>query len=336
MDAGLAGGHFDEFAHGNLFAGGDDEIVRGFLLEHHPLHADVVLGVAPVAQGIDVAEKQAGLEALGDVGDGAGDLAGDEGLAAARGLVVEEDAVAGIHAVGFAVVHGDPVGIHLGHRVGRARVERGGFRLGDFLDQPVELGGGRLVEAGFLFEPEETDRFQQTQGADGIDVRGVFGGLEGDRHVGLGTQVVNFVRFNFAEDAGEVRAVREVAVVEAEARVLDVRVFVNVVDTLGVEQRGAAFDAVDFIAFLEQEFGEVGSVLSGDAGDEGAFHGEDRFGFQGSVFRGGRRPWRGWRGNPDRPRRGRVRRKLRGTSRWRGFSRCPAACAGCRRVWSDR
>ena len=125
------------------------------LLEHHPLHADVVLGVAPVAEGIHVAEEQAGLEALGDVGDAAGDLAGDEGLAAARRLVVEEDAVAGIHAVGLAVVHGDPVGIHLGHRIGRARVERRGFRLRDLLDQAVELGGGCLIEAGLLFQPRK-------------------------------------------------------------------------------------------------------------------------------------------------------------------------------------
>ena len=51
------------------------------------------------------------------------------------------------------------------------------------------------------------------------------------------------------------------------------RVLVDVVDPLGVEQRGPAFDAVDFIAFFEEEFREIGSVLSGDAGDEGAFHG---------------------------------------------------------------
>jgi hypothetical protein len=29
---------------------------------------------------------------------------------------------------------------------------------------------------------------------------------------------------------------------------------------------------VDFIALAQQEFGEVGAVLAGDAGDEGFFH----------------------------------------------------------------
>ena len=53
-----------------------------------------------------------------DAADGAGDLARDEGLAAARALVVEEDAAARVHAVALAVVHGDPVTKDLGAAVG--------------------------------------------------------------------------------------------------------------------------------------------------------------------------------------------------------------------------
>ncbi|MOA23431.1 hypothetical protein D3C78_1440500 [compost metagenome] len=74
--------------------------------------------MTPVTQRIHVAHVQALLQTLGDVGQAASDLAGHEGFATTRGLVVEQDAVAGIHAVGFAVVHGDPVGIQLGHSVG--------------------------------------------------------------------------------------------------------------------------------------------------------------------------------------------------------------------------
>jgi len=40
------------------------------------------------------------------------------------------------------------------------------------------------------------------------------------------------------------------------------------VDAVGVEERGAALDAVDLVALLEQELGEVRAVLAGDAGDE--------------------------------------------------------------------
>jgi len=50
-----------------------------------------------------------------------------------------------------------------------------------------------------------------------------------------------------------------------------VRVLVEVVDAVGVEQRTAALDAVDFVAFVEQEFSQIGAVLAGNAGDEGFF-----------------------------------------------------------------
>ena len=117
-DAEFRSGGVDEVTHGVLHPGGDDEVFRLVLLEHEPLHFHVIAGMAPVAQGVQVAEVEAVLQAEGDAGDGAGDLAGDEGFAAQRGFVVEEDAVAGVDAVGLAVVDGDPEGVHFGHGVG--------------------------------------------------------------------------------------------------------------------------------------------------------------------------------------------------------------------------
>jgi len=40
---------------------------------------------------------------------------------------------------------------------------------------------------------------------------------------------------------------------------LHMRVFVKVVNTLGVDERRGAFDTVDLIALLQKEFGEVGA-----------------------------------------------------------------------------
>lgn len=219
-----------------LQAGGDDEIFRLFLLEHEPLHANVILGVTPIAQGIDVAHVEAGFEAEGDVGEATGDLAGDEGFATARGFVIEEDAVAGIEPVGFAIVDGDPVGVELGDGIGAAGVEGGGFLLRGFLHEAVELGSGCLIEAGFVFEAEEADGFEQTQGAYGIDIGGVLGGFEGDGDVGLGAEVVDFVWHYLAEDAREVGGVGEVAIVKLEAGIFNVGVLIQVIDALGVEE----------------------------------------------------------------------------------------------------
>ncbi len=46
-----------------------------------------------------------------------------------------------------------------------------------------------------------------------------------------------------------------------------VRVLIEVVDPVGVEQGGAALDAVNFITLLQKKLCEIGTVLSGDAGD---------------------------------------------------------------------
>ncbi len=71
--------------------------------------------------------------------------------------MVKQDAVAGIHAIGFAVVHGDPIRIHLGYGVGAARVKRRGLTLRGFLHQAIEFAGTGLVKAGFLFQPQDAD-----------------------------------------------------------------------------------------------------------------------------------------------------------------------------------
>jgi hypothetical protein len=88
--------------------------------------------------------------------------------------------------------------------------------------------------------------------------------------VALGAQVVDLVGLHLAQDAGQVGGVGQVAVVKVEAGLIGVGVHIEMIDPLGVEGGGAALDAVDLIALLQQEFSQVGTVLAGDAGDEGA------------------------------------------------------------------
>src|SRR6185437_9546985 len=129
---------FDKFAHRAGLARRQHEIAGGIGLQD-PVHAlDIVPGVTPVAPGLEVSQIQRVFKADLDTGDAARDLARHEGLAPDRALMVEQDAVRGEHAVSLAVVDGDPVAVQLGHRVGRARIERRGFLLRDFLNQTVE------------------------------------------------------------------------------------------------------------------------------------------------------------------------------------------------------
>ena len=52
-----------------------------------------------------------------------------------------------------------------------------------------------------------------------------------------------------------------------KAGIGEVGVLVEVVDSFGVKCAGAADKAVDFVAFVEEEFSKVGAVLAGYAGD---------------------------------------------------------------------
>src|SRR5580692_2390437 len=151
---------FDELAHRMRFARRQHKVV-GLVLLHDPPHAfDIVAGVAPIALGVEIAEKQRRLQAELDGCHGAGDLTRHEGLAADRTLVVEQNAVRGVHAVGFAIVHGDPVGVEFCRRIGRARMKRRRFLLRRLLRLAVELRRRGLIEAGQLFPAQDADRLQ--------------------------------------------------------------------------------------------------------------------------------------------------------------------------------
>ena len=178
--------------------------------------------------------------------------------------MVEEDAVAAEHAVGVAVLLDDPEAVLLGDGVGAEGVEGGVLVLRHFLDLAVELGGGGLVDLAAIGKAYLADGLDDAEHADGIDIGGELGGVEADLHVALGGEVVDLRGAHVGDDADDGHGVAEVSVVEVE-----VGAALEVGDALAVIDGGAADDAVDVIAFVEEEFCEVGAVLAGHARDEG-------------------------------------------------------------------
>jgi hypothetical protein len=81
-------------------------------------------------------------------------------------------------------------------------------------------------------------------------------------------QIVDLVGLGLLQQPDQVGAVGEVAVMQMEAHPGVVRVAIEVVHPLGVEGRRAPLDAVDGIALMQQQLGEIGAVLSSDAGDQ--------------------------------------------------------------------
>src|SRR6202049_4365032 len=257
---------FDEFANRMALASGEHVVVGLVLLHDQPHSFNVVARVAPVALGVEVSEKKPVLQTTLDGGDGAGNLAGDESLATNRALVVEQDSVRRVNPVGLAIIDRDPMGIELGRGIGRARIERRGLGLGRRLGLAIEFGGRGLVEACALFAAENSDGLEQPKCSDGVGVGRVFRRLEGDVDVRLSGEIVDLVGLSLLEQANQVGRVRYVPVVEAEENAALVRVMIEMVDAAGVERGRTALHAMDAIAFIQEELGEIRPVLAGHAG----------------------------------------------------------------------
>ena len=75
------------------------------------------------------------------------DLACHEGLAAARALVVEQHAFAGVYPVRLAAILDDLLGIELGHTAGVAWVEGCALAPKDLLHQAIGVASADLIEA---------------------------------------------------------------------------------------------------------------------------------------------------------------------------------------------
>ena len=90
IDPGVLEGDAHQVAHRVRGAGGDHIVLGLVLLEHQPHGLDVVPGIAPVALGVEVAERHLLGEAELDGGGGVGDLAGDELEPATLRFVIEK------------------------------------------------------------------------------------------------------------------------------------------------------------------------------------------------------------------------------------------------------
>ena len=235
----LRKGLFHKLPHRVRFSRRQHVIIGFILLQHAPHAFDVVLGVTPVAFGVEVAQKEALLRATVNRRHGGRNLARHKGTAPAGRLVIEQNAIGQVHAVGFAVIDQNPVGVLFGDSVGRAGVEGGGLGLGYFADFAVEFTGGGLVKADLVFHARGANRIEHAQDAETVAVGRVFGHVKGDLDVTHGSQVVYFGGFDSADDADQVCGVAEIAVVQKELDARLVTVLVQVLNTARVETRRA-------------------------------------------------------------------------------------------------
>ena len=99
--------------------------------------------------------------------------------------MIEKYAITRVHAVGFAVIDGNPISIELSDSIGGTRIKRGGFFLRSFLHQAIQFRRRRLIKPGLLLEPQNAHGFEKTQGAQGVGIRRVLWLFERNSDVAL-------------------------------------------------------------------------------------------------------------------------------------------------------
>ena len=88
-----------------------------------------------------------------------------------------------------------------------------------------------------------------------------------DFHVALRAEVIDLIGLDLLEHAAQRGPVGQIAVMQREIGAADMRVMIEVIDTVGVEEAGAAHQPVNLVAFAEEQFGQIRPVLTGHTGD---------------------------------------------------------------------
>ena len=179
--------------------------------------------------------------------------------------MVEQDTAGSVHSVALTVVNCDPVGVDLGGSIWTARIERCFFALRYGLHQPVHLRAGGLVKTGF--GGHLPHRVQQPDRSDGGCIAGELRDIEANPNVALSGQVVDLAGLSLSQYLGKRAGVAEIPIMQKEFRPLIVKILVDRINSLCVEAGGAPDDSVGLIPLGQQKFSQIGSILTGDAGD---------------------------------------------------------------------
>ena len=83
----------------------------------------------------------------------------------------------------------------------------------------------------------------------------------------LRPEVVNFIGLDVIDEIGDLPRDGKVPIVQEEPGVWKMRVLVDVIDAVRIECACPTDEAMNLVAFLEEQFSQVASVLASDSCD---------------------------------------------------------------------
>jgi hypothetical protein len=142
-------------------------------------------------------------------------------------------------------------------------MERGGLALGNFLDLTIQFRGRSLIHLAGLGQAANTDSLQHAQNAQSVHIAGIFRSIKRNLNMALCSQIVDLIGLDLAHQTDQTGGIGQVAVMQGDSVLLD-----QVVDTSGVGDGSAADDAVNLVALLQKELCQIGTILTGNTGDQ--------------------------------------------------------------------
>ena len=82
-------------------------------------------------------------------------------------------------------------------------------------------------------------------------------------------QIVDFVGFDLQNQTGDLLAVLNLTIVKTQSLIIDIRIFIDVVDATDVKTTRASNHTVGFVVFDKQQLCEIRAGLASDAGNQG-------------------------------------------------------------------
>src|SRR5579864_4068648 len=243
-------------------AGGDHVVVGRVLLQHEPHRAHIVPGKAPITLHVKIPHAQLLLQPELDARHAMTDSSGYKLDPAAGRFVVKQDAGAGKEIVALPSIDGDPVPIELGDTVGAAGIEPRALVLGRLFCHAEHFARRSLIKTdGWI---HHSDRLQHPRYTERRELAGEHRLAPGGRHKRLRGEVIDLLRFSLVEGREQRALIEQISRDQFDS-------VLKMSYAFKINRAAAAHQAIDGIAFLQKEFGEIGTVLSGYSGDEGVF-----------------------------------------------------------------
>ena len=78
----------------------------------------------------------------------------------------------------------------------------------------------------------------------------------------LRAKVVDLIGLHLLDNAPQPCTVSQISRMEKESRAWFMRIYIDVIDAIRIERRASAEDTVNFVALIQEQFGQIGTILS--------------------------------------------------------------------------